>query len=232
MTRSPAEPPYDVVLVDNLDVVRSGLVSLQLTHPEVVRSVRGYERVEELDLTAPPPRVVVLDFWLGSEDESSLDHVEALKAWGAGVLLYTTETTPARLREALDRGIDGLSLKVDGMAALVEAIAVVGAGGTAFNGPLARAVQQDGAVAARLTPAEITVLRGLAYGLTPAQVADRLVVAKSTVVTHTESIRRKYAEATGGKVNRARMIHEGLRDGYLERPDRPEKHAEDPGFAR
>ena len=231
MTNHATASPYDVVLIDNLDVVRSGVLSLQLTHPQIVRSVRAYEHVDDVDLAGPPPRVVVLDYWLGSEDEPSLDHIGALKEWGASVLLYTTETTPARLRKALDRGIDGLTLKVEGMAALAEAIAVVGAGGTAFNGPLARAVQEDNAVSARLTPAEVKVLRGLSYGLAPPQIADTLVVAESTVVSHIEAIRRKYAEVTGGKVNRARMIREGLRDGYLERPDRPEKSAEDPGFA-
>ena len=44
-------------------------------------------------------------------------------------------------------------------------------------------------------------------------------MAPSTIVTHVEHIRAKYADATGNKVNRARMLHLGLRDGYLGRPD-------------
>lgn len=217
------QPPYDVIAVDNLDLTWHGLMSLQLSRPDVVRSMRTYADVTELDLTADPPDVVVLDYWLGRENQASTPHIPTLKAWGAHVVLYTSQEAPVPLRDALRAGVDGLCLKNDGMPALVDAIACVGRGEMVFSGPLARAALEDEAIGARLTRREVEVLRGLAYGLTHAELARRLFVEKSTIDSHVENIRQQYAVSTGAKVNRARMLREALLDGYLDaRPERGE----------
>ncbi|HRA46146.1 MAG TPA: response regulator transcription factor [Phycicoccus sp.] len=210
--------PCDVVAVDNLDVVRMGLTSLQFTHPGVVRRVTTYPHVRDIDLTSAPPDVVVLDYWLGRDDESSLSHIRTLREWCGTVVLYTSEEAPARLREALREGVDGLSLKNDGTPALAGVIVEVAHGRPAWSGPLARAVVNDDAVMPRLTPEEVRVLKALAGGLTTAEIAERLHKSPSTVGTQIESIRRRYADFTGTKVNRARMLREGARDGYVDPP--------------
>jgi DNA-binding NarL/FixJ family response regulator len=228
MTSTSQGPPYDVVVIDDLDVVRSGVVSLQLTRPDAVRSVRTYASVDEIDLSQQPPDVVVLDYWLGRNDVASLPAIPLLKGWCAAVLLYTAEQGPAPLRAAMAQGIDGLCLKSDGMPALADAIASVGAGQLVFSGPLARAALDDETLGAHLTDREIEVLRGLAAGFTPAEVAARLYLAPSTVKTHVEHIRSKYVRVTGGPVNATRMLYEGVRDGYV-RP--PSRGAENPEIA-
>ena len=212
------QPPYDIAVIDNLDVVRMGVTTLQITHPAIVRTVTTYAHADDVDLGAAAPDVVVLDYWLGRDDEASLDYIGALKAWSGRVVLYTSEEAPARLREAMQRGIDGLCLKNDGAAALADAIAAVGRGRFVCSGPLARAVVSDEALSAKLTPAEIRVLRALALGLSTADIALRLSVAETTVGTQVESIRRKYSDATGQKVNRVRLLREGMKDGYFDPP--------------
>jgi len=221
VTSTPEHPPLDIVVVENVDVIRRGLMSLPLTHPGVVASVRAFADVDDIDFSAPAPHVVVLDYWLGREDRPSLAHVERLHDWGALVVLYTTEEHPHPLRLAMRAGIDGLSLKNDGIDALVATISSVGRGETVLSSPLARALVSDQALRASLTTTEIETLRALALGKTPQEIATMRSVAPSTIGTHIEHIRAKYAPS-GGKVNRARMVHLGMQDGYVDRRDADE----------
>lgn len=115
--------PLVLVAVDNnQDIVLAGLRSLTLTHGDLVGSVRCHTAVAEVDVSAPPPDVVVLDFWLGRDDTESIDAVSAFKEWGSRVLLHTSEESPHKLNRALRAGIDALCLKNDGLPALVEAL--------------------------------------------------------------------------------------------------------------
>lgn len=213
---SAARPPFDVVAIDNQDVIRAGLVSLQLSHPNVVRSIRTFASVQDLDLTQPPAHVVVLDYWLGRDDHSAVPDIVRLKTWGAHVIMYTSEESPVRLQDALRAGLDGLCLKNDGLPALVAAINDVGLGQPVYSGPLARAALKDDALGAKLTPKEIDVLRLLALGLSAQEMAVASHVEVSTVRTQIESIRRKYAELAGSKVNSVRIVYEAARDGYVD----------------
>ena len=133
MTSTSNTQALDVVVVENLDVVRRGLLSLPLTHPHAVASVRAFADVDDIDFNGRPPNVVVLDYWLGREDRASLGHVGRLHEWGAHVLLYTTEELPHPLQLAMQAGIDGLCLKNDGIDALVAAIMEVGHGHTVLS---------------------------------------------------------------------------------------------------
>lgn len=215
VTESRGPLPVDLIVIDNLDVVRAGLQSLTFSHPAVVRTVRAVASIEDLDVTERPVPVVVLDYWLGRDDENALDAVAAIKGWGPAVLLYTSEERPHQLRLALQAGVDGLCLKNDGVDALVAAIAQVSTGSPAYSGPLARAAADDQALRVRLTKAETTVLEGLSYGLGPAEIAERLHVTDATVKTHERHIHDKYRQVTGQeRVTRARLLFEALRDGY------------------
>jgi DNA-binding NarL/FixJ family response regulator len=143
--------------------------------------------------------------------------VPRLLAWGAHVLLYTSEESPHLLQEALLAGVSGVCLKRDGIDDLVDAISAVGRGGTVLSSSGARALLEHGALRARLTAVEIETLRAVAYGKTTKEIADLRCVEASTVDSHIEHIRRKYADATGTKVNRVTMVRVGVRDGYVDR---------------
>lgn len=192
-------------------------MSLPLTHGDWVASVRTFSGMEEVDLEAPAPHVIVLDYWLGGERVPSIDYVPALVEWGAQVVLYTSEESPHLLQAALKAGVLGVCLKRDGIDALVAAISAVGRGTPVLSSVGARALIDDQALAARLTPAEIEVLRAIAYGKTTKQIADALFVEPSTIDTHVEHIRSKFAESSGTKVNRVSMAVMGLRLGYIPR---------------
>lgn len=208
-------PAVDIVVVDNSWTARSAVSTLVLTHPQIVRSVRGYEDVADLDLREAPPHVVLLDYWLGRDERPCLPHVQELKAWGTMVLLFTSEERPIHLRRALRAGVDGLCLKNDDAQTLVDAIATVRRGHPVFSSPLARAAATDDGMRTHLTAREVEVLEGLAHGLTADEIADRLVLSTATVKTHVQNIHDKYRSVFGERVNRGRLVHEAHRDGYL-----------------
>ncbi|MBR7744179.1 response regulator transcription factor [Phycicoccus sp. BSK3Z-2] len=210
--------PCDVVAVDNLDVIRMGLTSLQLTHPSVVRRISTFQHAGEIDTDASPPDVVVLDYWLGREDDASIRYITDLKRWSGCVVLYTSEEGPARLRDCIRAGVDGLSLKNDGLTELAQVITEVAGGRPGWSGPLARAVVRDEIVMADLTAEEIKVLNALAGGLTVKEIASHLHKSPGTVGSQIESIRARYVGLTGHRVNRVKMLREGSRDGYIDPP--------------
>ena len=212
----PRNKRYDLVVIDNVDAIRNALLSLPATHPETIGSVRAYAGIEDVDFADPPPAVVILDLWLERDSTLSTPHIARLREWGARVLLYTTEERPHPLQQAMAAGADGLSLKNDGVDALVGAVADVVAGRQGLSSPLARALLEHEMLAARLTPTEIETLRALSYGKTVGEIAARRQVAPSTVGTHIEHIRRKYADSCGVRVSQNRMIAEGSRDGYVD----------------
>jgi DNA-binding NarL/FixJ family response regulator len=74
-----------------------------------------------------------------------------------------------------------------------------------------RPMAQD--VVARLTPRELEVLRLVADGLAPAEVADRLVISKKTVATHIDHILIKL-----GAHSRAQAVAMAFRHDLLQSP--------------
>lgn len=214
--RSSLPTPVDVVVVDNVDAIRSSLASLPNSHPMAIASVSTFAGINDVDFTATPPDVVVLDLWLERDSTPSTPHVRRLRDWGASVLIYTTEERPYPLQAAMAAGADGVSLKNDGIDALVQAIIDVASGQRGLSGPMARALLEHRALTAALTPKEIETLRALSYGKSPEEIATSRFVSTSTIGTQIESIRRKYADAVGSRVNQSRMLAEGARDGYVD----------------
>lgn len=220
MTRDVPSPSgrrrYDIVVIDNVDAIRNALVALPATHPSTIASVRAYSAVNDIDMDVPAPDVVVLDLWLERDSTLSTPHIPRLRQWGARVVLYTTEERPYPLQQALDAGADGLSLKNDGIDALVSTIEQVASGHLGLSSPFARALLRLDALQAQLTATEVDTLRALSYGKSPEEIAVRRHVSVSTVRTHIEHIRQKYAETTGARVSRTRLIAEGEKDGYVD----------------
>ena len=75
--------------------------------------------VEQLDLAAAPPDVLVLDLYLGRDDVPTTPWIPRLVAWGAPVLLCTSSEFPVPVRQAVAAGASGLVLKSDPFDALL-----------------------------------------------------------------------------------------------------------------
>jgi DNA-binding NarL/FixJ family response regulator len=130
-----------------------------------------------LDLHMPPPNGLELGARLKQE------------ALVQGVLIVTMHHSPSLLRRVKALGLDGYLLKNTGAEELLAALASVRAGGTWFPAmPASERVAHGGS---ELTARELDVLRGVAQGLTSAQLAERLGIALRTVDTHRKNISSK-----------------------------------------
>jgi DNA-binding NarL/FixJ family response regulator len=204
-----------VAVLDNQEVVRDGVAAAVQRHADELRLVGSYGALQDVDLTAPGPDVLVLDLYLGRDDVLVLDHIPALVGWAGVVVLHTAEEKPVPLRRALALGVHGVILKNDGTEALISVMRTAAEGDFVCSSVVAEALVNDQSLAPRLTGREVEVLINLRDGLTQRQVGSRMQVAEETVRAHLKSIRGKYVDAERGVTNAASLVREAGRDGWI-----------------
>ncbi|HWJ81229.1 MAG TPA: response regulator transcription factor [Nocardioides sp.] len=193
----PAAPePLRVVLVDDQELVRSGL-------RRILRRRDGFEIVAECAdgaelpaaLTAGPVDVVLMD--LRMRDVDGITATERLRADpdAPPVLVLTTFDDDAMLSGALRAGAAGFVLKDSSADDLIRAVRTVAAGDGWLDPSVtarvldgyrsAPAAVSDGSeVPDVLTARELEVLRAMAAGLTNGEIAASLVISELTVKSH------------------------------------------------
>jgi DNA-binding NarL/FixJ family response regulator len=211
-----AQPELPIVAVlDNQQVVRDGVLAAIARHADELAVGRAYAAIDEVDLAAPGPDALVLDLYLGRDDEVVLEHIPALTAWAGVVVLHTAEEKPVPLRRAVALGVHGVVLKNDGTEALVDVVRQALAGEFVCSSVLAEALVSGAGATPRLTAREVEVLSNLRDGLTQRQVGSRLHVAEETVRAHLKSIRAKYMDAEREVTNTGSLVREAGRDGWI-----------------
>lgn len=214
MTSAPPRV-LSVAVLDNQEVVRDGVAAAVDRHSDVMQMVGSFAAVPDVDLLAPGPDALVLDLYLGRDDELVLDHIPALVEWAGVVVLHTAEEKPVPLRRALALGVHGVVLKNDGTEALISVIRSAAAGDFVCSSVVAEALINDASLTPRLTKREVEVLSNLRDGLTQRQVGSRMRVAEETVRAHLKSIRGKYVDAERGVTNAGSLVREAGRDGWI-----------------
>jgi two-component system, NarL family, response regulator NreC len=205
--KSELEPPVRAVIVDDHNVVRSGLRLLIAQHGMSVvgEAASGEESLRVLDdLFAAPddehPTVVVMDLMM-----KGIGGIEATRRIkeerpDLGVLILTMNEDRAYLREAFAAGASGYVLKEAVDVELIDAVRAVAAGGRylhpSLGAELIRA-EQDAARGPKtphgvpLSAREVDVLRLVSAGYTNKEIADELYVSVRTVETHKTHIIQK-----------------------------------------
>ncbi|MFT4199156.1 response regulator [Gordonia sp. (in: high G+C Gram-positive bacteria)] len=199
--------PIRVVLVDDQELVRSGL-------RRILRRRDGFEIVAECGdgdevpaaVAAAEPDVVVMD--LRMKRVSGMTATRQLRAGDTPertnppVLVLTTFRDEELLSEALRAGAAGFVLKDSPAEELIRAVRLVAAGEAvldpAVTGRVLDAYRSssppppgDGAAALdRLTARERTVLELIGRGLTNDEIAAELVISVVTVKSHIGKIFR------------------------------------------
>lgn len=184
-----------VVLVDDQPMVRAGLALILRSQPDL-------EVVAECgDGAAVVPALAerVADVVCMDVKMPGVDGVEATRrvraAGGPPVCVLTTFGDTDVLWSAVDAGAAGFELKSATPENLIEAIRTVAAGGTWIDGTLLGPIldscrRQTRPSSGRdrrlgvLTDRELDVLRLMARGASNREIADRLVLAETTVKTH------------------------------------------------
>lgn len=214
MTPAPGRPAT-VAVLDNQEVVRDGVAAAVARHGDDLTLAGTYASVGEVDASSPGPDALVLDLYLGRDDEVVLEHIPFLREWAGVVVLHTAEEKPVPLRRALALGVHGVVLKNDGTEALIDVVRRALQGEFVCSSVLAEALIGDASLTPRLTAREVEVLSNLRDGLTQRQVGSRLKVAEETVRAHLKSIRSKYMDAERSVTNTGSLVREAGLDGWI-----------------
>src|SRR5438874_3990822 len=206
-----AEQPLRVMLVDDHEVVRSGLRALlQATDDIVVTAEAGSVREAIDEAERARPDVVVMDVRL--TDGSGIEATREIRARRpkTQVIMLTSFADDEALFASIMAGASGYVLKQVKGGELVRAIRAVGEGKSLLDPEVTSAVldrlrkgkhlMKDEKLA-RLSPQEERILELIAAGKTNKEVGDELQLAEKTIKNYVSSILSKLevarrAEAT------------------------------------
>jgi DNA-binding NarL/FixJ family response regulator len=187
-----------ILLADDHEIVRRGIRSLLLTHPDwevCAEASNGREAVEQT--LRLKPDIVLIDI--------SMPVMNGLEATGLivrqipdqRVLILTMYDNERLFHDVIQAGAKGVLLKTDASLDLIRAVEALQQHKTFLTAKLARAriscrTRSDHLlVQETLTPRELEVTRLLAEGLSSRQVAMVLSISVKTAQTHRSNIMRK-----------------------------------------
>jgi DNA-binding NarL/FixJ family response regulator len=192
-----------VLIADDDDLMRAGLVELLTADPEIEivgQAATGREAVERARRLTPD--VVLMDVRMPDLDGIAATHELVPTASTAKILILTTFEQDDYIFGALRAGASGFLLKRTRPEDLLAAVHTI-AGGEALLSPsvtrrvISRLAQHptpdlaDQTKLDQLTPREWDVLALIGRGLSNREIAAALVVEESTIRTHVKRILMK-----------------------------------------
>ena len=198
-----------VLLADDHDLVRAGLRTVLRTHPEfsVVGEARdGDEAIAEA--IRLKPELVVLDVRMPGKSgiEACREIRDAVPT--TNILMLTSFADEKAVMAAIVAGASGFMLKEVRTEALLEAMGVIGRGGTTLDAASSAAVigqirsgnvvSSEDRIAQQLSEREQRVLELIAEGLTNREIGAQLFLSEKTVKHHVSEIL--------GKLNFSRRV--------------------------
>ena len=202
-----------LLLVDDHAVVRAGLrlVLDSAGDIEVVGEAGGADRAVTL-ARVHTPEVIVLDVLLPGKGGIAMIPDLLAASPASHILMLSSSADAGTIRQALDAGATGYSVKSASDADVLTAIRTV-AEGTSYVHPElgARLAQADRPFRhGPLSPREFEVLRLVALGHTNKEISAALVISTRTTEMHRASIMRKLQLDT-----RAQLVNYALANGLI-----------------
>jgi DNA-binding NarL/FixJ family response regulator len=206
-----------VVVVEDHTLVRQSLV-------KTINAEEGFEIAGEagrgdegLALIAKlSPDVVLLDITMPGGNGLEVAAQMRTAAPNTRFLFLTMHDDDASISKAIALGADGYVLKTASTDELLTALRAIAEGGSYLSPAVARRVIDlagGKSPTANLTDRELEILRLLAQGARPGQVAEKLFVSIKTVKNHLTSVYSKLGVQTG-----AQAVAEAYRKGLVSLP--------------
>lgn len=185
--------PIKILIVEDHQVVRQGLVALVKTVPDMVVVAEASDGKQAVELFRQHrPDVTIMDLRL-----PTLGGVEATKAIraefpAARIIVLTTFDGDEDIHRALQAGAQGYLLKGMSAEELMEAIRTVHSGKRRIPPAVAQRLA-DRMTGPGLTGRELEVLKLIATGRSNKEIGQDLTITEATVKTHINSILSKLA---------------------------------------
>jgi DNA-binding NarL/FixJ family response regulator len=205
-----------VVIVEDHTLVRQSLVKMVSAEPgfEVVGETgRGDEAVELLVRLRPD--VALLDIAVPGADGLEVAERAKPQTPHTRMLFLTMHEDDASVVRAAGLGADGYVLKTATTEELMQALRTVAEGNSYLSPRVAKRIMnlagsRTSAAHTRLTERELEILRLLAAGIRPAELAKQLFVSVKTIKNHLTNIYAKLGVQTG-----TQAVAEAFRRGLV-----------------
>jgi len=202
-----------VLVVDDHPVVRSGLVGLLGSEPDLDVVGEAENGREGVDLAASlAPDVVLMDLRMPVLDGAAAT-AEITAAGTACVLVLTTYDTDGDILRAVEAGATGYLLKDTPRDQLLAAVRAAARGETVLAPPLAAKLMRQVRGGDQLTPRELEVLALVAQGRSNPEIARELFIGEATVKSHLLHVFDKL-----GVSDRTAAVTRALERGLLPSP--------------
>lgn len=211
-----SEPPIRVLVVDEHEVVRSGLSAFLLAVPDMEMVGAARNGLEALKLCGQVhPDVVLMDMVMPTMDGVTATRAIREQHPDIQVIALTSFAEEHAVREALEAGAIGYLLKDLSVEELATAVRNAHAGKPTLAPEAAQALIQATFKPAPptydLTGREKEVLALMVEGLSNATIAERLVISESTVKFHVSNILGKLKVGS-----RTEAVALALQEGLVE----------------
>jgi len=187
-----------VALVDDQALLRAGLRVLLESEDDIAVVGEAGDGEEAIALARQTrPDVILMDIRMPGVDgvEATKRIAEDDRLEGVRVLILTTFESDEYVFEALRVGASGFLVKDSGPTDILSAVRVLASGEALLSPSVTRRLIEEYAAwperrrrapaeLDELTPREREVMELVAYGLTNAEIAERLVVSPATAKTH------------------------------------------------
>lgn len=190
-------PRLRLVIADNHEVIRAGLISLLAGHPEFEVVGQAGDGQEALALCERlHPDIAILDIRMPILNGLGAARLLQQRIPELKVLMFTLDDSPDHLEAAIAAGAVGYLLKDASRSEVIDALRRVGAGEDALNGMMSacllRRIAQRSAkrIAPResLTDRERQVLELVAIGCSNREIGEKLGIATGTAKAHVERV--------------------------------------------
>ena len=210
-----------ILLVDDHEVVRTGLRMLLEGQPDIVIVGEASSGLKALQLASElHPDVIVMDITL--PDISGIEATRRIKDKypDVSIVALTIHEDEQYFFEMLQGGASAYVPKRAAPEDLISAIRTAHADEIYLYPSLAKALvtdflersntQSNAGTLEKLTPRELEVLEYLAEGFTNDEIAEKLVISKHTVARHRENLMRKLELH-----NRSELVKYAIRKGII-----------------